>query len=53
MKLVKHSTKTEARAKEIVDGWITGKRSRQTTLDAFYKKRKTGLAGEVPLAGLV
>ena len=50
VKLVKHSTQTEARAKEIVDGWITGKRSRQTTLDAFYKKRKTGA---VPLAGLV
>jgi len=43
VKLVKHSTTSESRAKEIVDGWITGKRTRQTTLDAFCarKRRKT------------
>ena len=40
VKLVKHSTTSEARAKEIVDGWITGKRTRQTTLDAFCARKR-------------
>ena len=40
VKLVKHSTETMARVKEVVEGWITGKRTRQTTLDAFCARKR-------------